>query len=219
MLGSILAWLGNFSKELIYVLGYPGLVILMAMESMVFPLPSELIMPLAGFLVAEGKFNFWLVALFSSLGSLIGSLISYYLGKFGGNPLILRYGKYLFLDATDLQKTEAWFKKSGEKTIFISRFIPVVRHLISIPAGIAKMDLKKFSVYTVLGATAWNMFLAYLGFFLGERWNEVKHYSEYFSIPAALLLLIVGGYFIYRHIQNKRKERQSEKELLRTKSI
>ncbi|HLD72292.1 MAG TPA: DedA family protein [Candidatus Nanoarchaeia archaeon] len=219
MLGSILAWLGNFSKELIYVLGYPGLVILMAMESMIFPLPSELIMPLAGFLVAEGKFNFWLVALFSSLGSLLGSLISYYLGKFGGNPLILRYGKYLFLDATDLQKTEAWFQKSGEKTIFISRFIPVVRHLISIPAGIAKMDLKKFSVYTVLGATAWNMFLAYLGFFLGERWNEVKHYSEYFSIPAALLLLIVGGYFIYRHIQNKRKERQSEKELLKTKSI
>ncbi len=215
----MLAWLGNFSKELIYVLGYPGLVILMAMESMVFPLPSELIMPLAGFLVAEGKFDFWLVALFSSLGSLIGSLISYYLGQFGGNPLIIRFGKYLFLDATDLQKTEVWFNKSGEKTIFISRFIPVVRHLISIPAGIAKMDLKKFCVYTVLGATAWNMFLAYLGFLLGERWSEVKHYSEFFSIPVALLLLVAGGYFVYRHIQNKRKERQSEKKLLKLKDI
>lgn len=217
MLTAVLSWLGSFSKELIYVLGYPGLVILMALESMVFPLPSELVMPLAGFLVAESKFSFWLVALFSSLGSLLGSLISYYLGKYGGNPLILKYGKYLLLDAADLQKTEQWFQKSGEKTIFISRFIPVVRHLISIPAGIAKMDLKKFCVYTIAGATIWNMFLAYLGFWLGERWGEVKHYSEYFTVIVAVLLVAAGSYFVYRHVQNKRREKQSEKQLLGVK--
>lgn len=204
-LTTILSYIGTLAIQLISALGYFGVFFLMMTESMIFPTPSELVMPFAGFLAADGTFNFWLVILFSSLGSIAGSLISYYLGYYGGNKLILKYGKYLLLDEYDLQKTEAWFAKSGEKTVFISRFIPVVRHLISIPAGIGKMNLKKFCIYTIIGATLWNTFLAYLGLKLGENWAEVRHYSEYISITVALILFVAGVYIVYRHIHNKRK--------------
>ena len=175
----------------------------MTMESMVFPVPSELVMPFAGFLAATGDMNFLLVVFFSSLGSIFGSLLSYYIGKYGGDRLVLRYGKYLLLDETDLKKTESWFSRKGEKTVLISRFIPVVRHLISIPAGIGKMDLKKFCIYTVIGATIWNTFLGYLGFLLGKNWSVVRQYSEYISMPVALIILLAGGYFVFRHVKNK----------------
>ena len=203
LLSQIFSSIGQFAVRTIEFLGYPGITVLMTLESMVFPLPSELVMPFAGFLVVEGKINFWLVVLFSSLGSLLGSLISYYAGYYGGNKFVLKLGKYLLLDFTDLEKTEKWFKKKGEKTILISRFIPVVRHLISIPAGIGKMDIKKFCMYTVLGATLWNGFLAYCGYALGKNWRLVRHYSEYISIAVATILLLAGIYFVYHHIKNK----------------
>jgi membrane protein DedA with SNARE-associated domain len=206
MFSDILAKIGLLAKETILLLGYPGVFILMAMESMIFPVPSELVMPFAGFLAAENKFNFWLVILFSSLGSIFGSWISYILGKHGGLHFVHKYGKYFLLDETDLQKTENWFNKSGEKTIFVSRFIPVVRHLISIPAGTGKMNLKKFLVYTLVGATLWNGFLAYLGFILGQNWGLVRNYSEPVSIVVGIILLSVGIFFVYRHVDNKKKK-------------
>lgn len=204
-LTDILSFLGVLATKIISTLGYAGIFILMMTESMVLPTPSELVMPFAGFLAAQGRFDFMLVILFSSLGSIVGSLISYALGYYGGNRLILKYGRYLLLDEEDLKKTEAWFKRRGERTVLISRFIPVVRHLISIPAGIGKMDLKKFCLYTLIGATLWNTFLAYLGYLLGENWIEVRHYSEYISIPAAVIILVAGGYFVYRHIKHKKQ--------------
>ncbi|MEK6901851.1 MAG: DedA family protein, partial [Nanoarchaeota archaeon] len=179
---TLLQQLGEFFIRVIEMLGYPGIVLLMALESMIAPVPSELVMPFAGFLAGQGKLNFMLVIVFSSLGSLLGSLISYYIGKRGGYSLVKKFGKYLLLDETDLQKTQQWFEKRGEKTIFISRFIPVVRHLISIPAGVGRMDLKKFCLYTVLGATLWNGFLAYVGFVLGQRWEMVRQYTEPLSL-------------------------------------
>jgi membrane protein DedA with SNARE-associated domain len=189
----------------------------MMLESMVAPVPSELVMPFAGFLAATGRFSFALVVLFSALGSICGSMISYYIGKYGGNKVVVHFGKYLLLDLKDLEKTEKWFSKKGDKTVLISRFIPVVRHLISIPAGIGKMNIKKFAVYTLIGATLWNTFLAYLGFVLGQNWNEVKHYSEYISIPVAILIVLCGVYFVYKHIHDKRKERKDTKYLMRMK--
>lgn len=190
--------------QTILFLGYPGILILMAMESMVFPIPSEMVMPLAGYLISQGKMSFLGVFIFSSLGSLTGSLISYYLGLWGrNNNFFQRWGKYFFLDMEDLEKTEQWFQKRGEKTVLISRFIPVVRHLISIPAGIGRMKLKKFCFYTIIGASAWNMFLAYIGFILGKNWEEVRNYSEYFSIPVVVIILILLGFFVYKKIKKK----------------
>ena len=200
----ILDYIGQLAVKTIEFLGYPGITLLMILESMVVPLPSELVMPFAGFLAEKGKMNLWLIIFFSSLGSLLGSLISYYLGYYGGKRFVLKFGKYLLLNVTDLEKTERWFQKRGDKTIFFSRFIPVVRHLISIPAGIGKMNLKKFCLYTIAGATLWNSFLAYCGYALGENWNKIRYYSEYFSATITIILLFAGISFVYRHFKNKR---------------
>ena len=175
----------------------------MAMESMIFPIPSELVMPFAGFLAFEGKFSFLFVVIASSLGSLFGSLISYYIGAYGGDRFVRKFGKYFLLDISDLEKTEKWFDKRGGKTIFISRFIPVVRHLISIPAGIGKMDIKKFCLYTLLGATIWNTFLAYLGFLVGQNWNIISGYMEYISIPIAIIIVLAGIFMVYRKMRDR----------------
>src|SRR3989344_2465633 len=124
--------------------GYFGVFVLMALESMIAPVPSEVVMPFAGYLALQGQFNFWLVLLASSLGSIFGSFLSYYIGFYGGRPLVLKFGRYLLVEEEHLEWTEKWFRKQGDKTIFISRFVPVVRHLISIPAGIAKMPMRRF---------------------------------------------------------------------------
>ena len=206
---TLLQQLGEFFIRVIEMLGYPGIVLLMALESMIAPVPSELVMPFAGFLAGQGKLNFMLVIVFSSLGSLLGSLISYYIGKRGGYSLVKKFGKYLLLDETDLQKTQQWFEKRGEKTIFISRFIPVVRHLISIPAGVGRMDLKKFCLYTVLGATLWNGFLAYVGFVLGQRWEMVRQYTEPLSLAVAIILVIAAVIVVYRQVKHKKVQPKS----------
>ncbi len=203
LITNILGYIGNLCIQLISYLGYFGVFFLMVLESMLAPVPSELVMPFAGFLAAQGRFSFALVVLFSSLGSIIGSLLSYYMGLYGGNRFLAKYGKFFLVDLYDLKKTEDWFTKHGDKTIFISRFIPVVRHLISIPAGISKMNIKKFCIYTLIGATLWNSFLAYSGYILGENWTAIKTYSEPISITIAILILIAFIYFVYRHLKHR----------------
>lgn len=207
MISEILGYIGSVAIQVISFFGYTGVFILMALESMIFPIPSELVMPFAGFLAAKKEMSFMLIVLFSSLGSLFGSLLSYYMGKYGGNKIVIRYGKYLLLDENDLIKTEHWFRRKGEVTVFISRFIPVIRHLISIPAGIGKMHIWKFCFYTIIGASLWNTFLAYLGFLLGENWEIVKKYSEFISIPVAIIIIVLICYFAYRHLKNKLKKK------------
>lgn len=200
----IVEYLINLITQFMSFLGYIGLLILMALESMIAPVPSEVVMPFAGFLITDGRFTFFMVAVFSTLGSIMGSLVSYWIGLFGGRKFILRFGKYLLLDESHLEWTEKWFSKQGEKTIFISRFIPIVRHLISLPAGIGKMNLKKFITYTAAGALIWNMFLTYLGYKLKQKWEVIHEYSGQLDIAAGILLVIVIGYLIYKHAKQKR---------------
>ena len=149
--------------------------------------------------------SFLWVIMASSAGSVLGSLLSYYLGKYGGQRTVLKFGKYLFLDETDLMKTESWFRKQGGKTIFISRFIPVVRHLISIPAGMGNMPLFPFVIYTLVGATIWNTFLAYLGFVSGNHWNLIREYSEPVSVVVTVLIIVAGVVMVYRHVMHNSK--------------
>jgi membrane protein DedA with SNARE-associated domain len=203
----IISVVAIWATNIISWLGYPGLVLAMAMESMIIPLPSELVMPFAGWLVAQGKFNLYLVILFSTLGSIIGSFISYYLGYYGGNQLVLRWGKYFLLDDDDLRFTEKWFSRRGELTILIGRFVPVVRHLISIPAGIGKMDLKKFTLYTIIGAGIWNTILIWVGLKLGENWESLRRYSESFTLPIIIIIILALVYFIIKRIGDKKKKR------------
>jgi len=184
-------------------IGYLSVFILMVMESMVLPVPSEAVMPFAGFLIAEKSFTFLGVIFYSTLGSIIGSLISYYIGAYGGKPFVNKYGKYLLLDQKDLVTTENFFKKHGEITIFVSRFIPVVRHLISIPAGIGRMNLVKFIVYTILGAGLWNSFLALVGFYLRQNWTTIIKYSKTLDILVIMLIILLFFIFIYRHARKR----------------
>ena len=175
------------------------------LESMIVPVPSEFVMPFAGFLVAQGSFNVVLVILVSTLGSITGSLLFYYIGTTGGLTLVQRYGKYVLVDTEDIKKTEAWFNKRGDITIFLARLIPVIRHLISLIAGIGRMNVKKFTIYTILGAALWNGILTYLGILLGQHWNEVSQYMENLDLIIVILLIIGCLYFVYRHLDRKKK--------------
>src|SRR6267143_411695 len=159
--------------------GYPAAAGLMALESMIVPVPSEAVMPFVGFLVADGKWSLTGAILATSLGSVIGSSVGYWMGYYGGKPLVLRVGKYLLLNVHDLERTDRFFhRRSGIVTLFISRFIPVVRHFVSIPAGIGRMPLLPFLVTTLVGATLWNTFLLFCGMKLREHWAVVQKYSH-----------------------------------------
>ena len=203
----------NLIVEFIDKTGYSSIFVMMSLESMVAPVPSEAVMPFAGFLVHSGRFTFTGVIFFSTLGSIFGSLISYYLGYWGGRPIVERFGKYLLLDKKDLDLTERFFQKRGDITIFISRFIPIVRHLISIPAGIGKMNIVKFCIYTIIGAGLWNAFLTYMGYLLREKWSEVMKYSHVVDIVVLALLVIFVIYYIYKFYSNH-KERKANKNIV-----
>ncbi|MDD3006668.1 MAG: DedA family protein [Candidatus Pacebacteria bacterium] len=201
------AFLIEFFTQIISSAGYPGLTFLMMLESMIAPVPSEAVMPFAGFLIYQSKMSWEAVVLFSTLGSIIGSLISYYIGMNFGRPLIIKYGRYLLLNEHHLDLTENFFKKFGQKTIFISRFIPLVRHFISLPAGTARMNIWIFSLYTILGATMWNFFLTYLGYRLGSNWEVIRTYSEKLDVVVVALIIFVISYVFYK---NKKHRKQRE---------
>ena len=176
---------------------YGGVFFLMALESMIAPVPSELVMPFAGFLIFTGHFDPWAVMIASSLGSIAGSLISYGMGMLG-EPVVLRYGRYLLLNPHHLEWTKKFFNRHGGKTIFIARFIPVVRHLISIPAGLARMPLTPFIIYTLVGATLWNGFLTYLGVRLKENWRLIQQYTHVLDYLVLACLLAGLAYFVWK---------------------
>lgn len=182
----------------------------MVFESMIAPVPSEAVMPFAGFLIYEGKFTWMGVAVASTSGSILGSVISYYLGLYGGKPIIEKYGKYLLLDKHHLEITERFFAKYGEGAVFISRFVPVVRHLISIPAGIGRMNLTKFLVYTTVGACAWNMILTYVGYVFKENWSTVKQYTKGVDYLIALVIVLAFCYFIYKGLEKRKKLKENK---------
>lgn len=185
--------------------GYFGVFVLMALESMIAPVPSEVVMPFAGYLVLQEQFNFWIVLLASSLGSIFGSFLSYYTGFYGGRPLVLKFGKYLLLEEEHLEWTEKWFRKQGDKTIFISRFVPVVRHLISIPAGMAEMPMHKFLTYTFIGASMWNFILLYAGLRLGAHWDKIHQFSKELDIVFVAAVALFLAYFVWKHRKRRKK--------------
>lgn len=202
----ITEWIAATAVGFIAKTSYPGVFLLMVLESMVFPVPSEAVMPFAGFLIADGTFTFTGVILASTLGSIVGSLLSYYIGYYGGKPFLARFGKFLLLDRHDLELTERFFNRYGDITIFLSRFIPIVRHLISIPAGVGQMKLGRFLLYTTIGAGLWNAFLAWVGFRLKNNWAEVMKYSHVIDL---IVLVVLGGaalYYGYKIFQNLRRK-------------
>jgi len=197
-------FLFSFFTNVIHTLGYSGIFILMICESMILPVPSEAVMPFAGYLVQQHQFTMFFVVLYSSIGTIVGSLISYTMGYLGGKPFILKVGKYLLLNKHHLDMTERFFDRHGKLTIFVSRFIPVIRHLISIPAGTGRMNLVSFIVFTIIGGTLWNTFLAYFGFYLGKNWHIIHDYSRYLDILVVLICLGYMAYFIKKKWRKRR---------------
>jgi membrane protein DedA with SNARE-associated domain len=184
--------------------GYAGAAALMALESMIAPVPSEAVMPFVGFQVADGKWNLALAILSTSIGSLIGSLTSYWMGYYGGKPFVLKAGKYLFLNVRDLERTERIFhQRQGIWIVLICRFIPVVRHFSSIPAGIGRMPLLPFALLSVFGATIWNTFLLVCGMKLREHWTVVQKYSHQADIVIIVIILIGAAWFIKTRWKNR----------------
>jgi membrane protein DedA with SNARE-associated domain len=207
MITKLLTIIFSFVISIISMLGYGGVVLLMAIESAAIPLPSEMIMPFAGYLVDEGRFNIWLLALAGAIGNLFGSLITYYIGKYGGRPLVWRYGRYVLISHKDLERAEKWVDKYGSIGIFFSRLLPVIRTYISLPAGVVRMNLVKFISYSFIGAYIWSLFLAYIGLAWGEHWEKIRVYFEKFDILVGLLAVIVIVWYIRRHLNNSKKDK------------
>ncbi len=196
---SILLPVANWFKDIIQAIGYPGIFLAMLVEGIVTPIPSEVIMPFAGHLAAEGQFNIVLVILVGSLGAVIGSTGAYYLGYGLGRPFIKRYGKYFRLREEHVVKAEEWFEKYGDAAIFIGHSLPGTRSFISFPAGIGRMRLRNFMIFTFAGAMVWNTVLALLGYFLGSVVFELAEKYDYFDLIVLLVILIVlVGYFLWK---------------------
>lgn len=177
----------------------------MVAESALIPIPSEVIMPFSGYLVSTGRFNPFAVIIAGSLGNLAGSLIAYFIGIYLGRGFILKYGKYVLLKKSHLEIAETYFRKYGNKATLISRLLPAVRTYVSLPAGIAKMSLKKFAAYTFVGSVIWNTALTYIGVTLGAEWNGIRKYSTYFDA-----LVIIGTIIaIILFLRSRRKEQKN----------
>ena len=189
--------------------GYLGVVVAMAIESAAIPVPSELILPLAGFSVARGvpeplsgaPWSYWGAVLAGVAGNTLGSLVAYAFGAFGGRPLLERYGKYVLISTHDLDVADRHFKRWGDVTVFFSRMLPIVRTFISVPAGIARMPLWRFLVFSVLGAIPWVMLLVWAGMALGEHWADLKHELKGLDYVIAALIVAAVGLFIWRHVR------------------
>lgn len=182
MIHSLIQWLLNT----IGAMGYPGILLLMAMESSIIPVPSELVMPPAGYLASQGKMAMIPAILCGTIGSLIGAYANYFVSQYLGRPLVLKYGRYVLITPEKFEKVERFFLQHGEISTFIGRLLPVVRHLISIPAGLAGMNHLKFSLYTLLGAGIWCTILTLIGYYIGENQQLIMQYSH-----KALLWVVV----------------------------
>lgn len=211
----ITAFLAEYITAFIWSTWYISVFVLMMMESMIFPVPSEAVMPFAGFLVANWSFNIIATILVSILWSVTWSLVSYYMWYFGWHRFINKYGKYFLLDHEELDYTESLFKKKGQIIVFFWRMIPVVRHFISIPAWIWKMDIKKFLLFTIIWAWIRNAFLVLVWFYLEKNWDTVMKYSEVIDMFVLIILIALIWMFIYRLI--KKKKRLKKKDSIPTK--
>lgn len=193
----------NFIVETVGSLGYAGIFVMMFLESSFFPFPSEVVMIPAGYLAYKGEMNIYLVVLFGILGSLAGALFNYYFAIKLGRAFLMRYGKYILISEETILKMEDFFRKHGHISTFSGRLIPVVRQYISLPAGLARMNLFVFSIYTSLGAGIWVIILTLLGYFLGGNESLIKEYLHTIII-VILILLAILGFWYYKKVKNKK---------------
>ena len=227
MLAHLTDTLITFITNLYMTLGLAGIVVAMALESCCIPLPSEIVMPLAGVMFVEGKLlagvNLWpglvLLALAGAIGCLIGSIAAYGIGYAGGRPLMLKYGRYVLISKHDADMADRFFQKWGGATAFFSRLMPIVRTYISLPAGITKMPLIKFSIYTFLGSFLWCFLLAYVGTVVGNNLSVLTPIFRSFEVVIIIALVILLALYIWRHIRNDRNARAEQAATLQQQQV
>src|SRR4029453_15750432 len=212
MIGRILEILSGFIVATISALGYFGVLLLMAIESACIPLPSEIIMPFAGYLVSTGQMNFWLVGIAGAVGCVVGSMVAYWVGMYGGRPLIEKYGKYVLVSGHDLDIADRLFAKYGEAIVFIARLLPAIRTFIAFPAGVARMNMSRFVIYTFAGSLPWCLGLAYVGQKLGEQWDKddtLKTWFHRFDFVIGIVGVLAVTWWVWRHIKHSRPQQSA----------
>ncbi len=209
----IMVFLQTWSEKIMLLLGYPGIFLVMFLECVFPPIPSEVVMPLAGFLVVQGKFNVFWVMVSGTLGSLAGALFLYWLGSWADEAILRRwvrkYGKWLQVNEADIDRVMAWFDRFGQPVIFFARMVPIVRSLISIPAGLDHMKMSKFLTFTTAGSVIWNLLLTYGGIMLGENWEILLAWLDtYESIVLVIFVILFIAFVIWyiRFYIKRRKE-------------
>jgi membrane protein DedA with SNARE-associated domain len=195
----------EFLTGLLQSIGWFGVVVIMALESANIPIPSEVTMPLSGWMLVQARGgtalqSLLLGGLWGGVGCTLGSVISYALGAWGGRPLVERYGKYIMVHEEDLDKADRWFERWGDWTAFLSRLLPIVRTFISFPAGVVRMNLTRFTILSFVGSFIWCGLLALGGYYFGEHWEELRAIMRPFDIPIAIVILVGFGYYVYRHV-------------------
>jgi membrane protein DedA with SNARE-associated domain len=198
-----------FLQNLLTAIGWPGVVLAMTIESALIPLPSEVTMPLAGWMLVSAQklsmiYVLW-AGLAGAIGNTLGSVITYWLGAKGGRPILEKYGKYVLISRHDMDLADRWFQRYGEATAFFSRLMPVVRTFISLPLGIARMNFAKFTALTFAGSFLWSTLLAWAGFIFGENWREIREAMRPFDIPIVLVLLALAAWYVRRHLKHSQK--------------
>jgi len=217
MISKVIEALAVFTTGVISAMGYGGVVLLMGIESACIPLPSEIIMPFAGYLVYQGQFTLQGAAIAGAIGCVVGSIPAYYLGMYGGRPVIERYGRYVLLSHKELDFADRLFQRHGHWVVLAARLLPVIRTFIAFPAGVARMPMGKFIAYTLLGSYPWCLGLAWVGAKLGERWHtdpRLKAAFHRFDLAIAVLLVATVAWFVWHKLREARRgraERRAEK--------
>ena len=206
---SIVEYLSEVAIYLIHTLGYWGVFLGMTLESACIPLPSEIIMPFAGYVAWQGQMTLIGITLVGAFGNLVGSWIAYFFGLKEGRPLLEKYGKYVLISHHKLELADRWFEKYGHEAVLIGRLLPIVRTFISLPAGIAGMDFKKFTIYTFVGSLPWCFALGYIGYSLGPEWETMKQIFHMLDYVVAAALVVIFIYIVYK--LRKEDDEDSEK--------
>jgi membrane protein DedA with SNARE-associated domain len=205
----ILKPLVDFVTSIISNLGYPGVIFLMVLDSAMIPIPSEIILVFSGYLVTTGTFEPVSLILAGSLGNVIGSIITYYIGLKFGRLFILRFGKYFFIKEHHLEYTEKLFQKYGDKISFLGRLLPAIRTYISLPCGVAKMNLLKYSIYTFIGSVIWNTIFTYIGIQLGSKWQEIDKYLIHLEIVTGSVIVAFAISLIIKMLWKRNSSKKS----------
>jgi membrane protein DedA with SNARE-associated domain len=184
--------------------GYLGIFILMVAESATLPVPSEVVLPLGGYLVSQGRLEFWSTVAVATIGSLVGTMVDYGIGYYLGRPAVLRYGRVVRFSEKRLETTERWFAAHGKSVVLLARFVPLLRTLIAFPAGLVKMDVKRFLIYSAVGILIWDISLVYLGELAGQNSTAIANTLQGYFLPLGIAAVIIAGIFVYRELRTPR---------------